>query len=242
MPSTSSKEGSSVPRRFLLILPLLCAAAALAFFLIPGTSSAADPTLTADVGAGDSFSISLKDASGNNVSRLEPGTYTIVVHDRSTLHNFHLSGPGNVDQKTSVELVENKTWSVTLVDGTYTFKCDAHPIQMKGTFTVGPPPPPPPPPPKARTLKAVVGPGFTISVKNKAGKRVKKVKAGKYKIKVRDRASIHNFHLIGKGVNKKTGVPFVGRKTWKVRFKKGKTYRYRCDPHRKIMKGKFKAV
>lgn len=225
------------------MLPLLCAAAAVAFFLIPGTSSAADPTLTADVGAGDSFSISLKDANGNNVTRLEPGTYTIVVHDRSTLHNFHLSGPGNVDQKTSVELVEDKTWSVTLVDGTYTFKCDAHPIQMKGTFTVGPnPPPPPPPPAKPGTLKAAVGPGFTISLKNKAGKRVKKVKAGKYKIKVRDRASIHNFHLVGKGINKKTGVGFVGRKTWKVRFKKGKTYRYRCDPHRKIMKGKFKAV
>ncbi len=189
MPSTSSKEGSSVSRRFLLILPLLCAAAAVAFFLIPGTSSAAD-------------------------------------------------------EKTGVEAVRDTTWPrVTLVDGTYTFKCDAHSNTMKGSFTVGnPPPPPPPPPAKPGTLKAAVGPGFTISLKNKAGKRVKKVKAGKYKIKVRDRASIHNFHLVGKGINKKTRVGFVGRKTWKVRFKKGKTYRYRCDPHRKIMKGKFKAV
>ncbi len=231
-------------RRFLLILPLLCAAAAVAFFLIPGTSSAADPTLTADVGAGDSFSISLKDANGNNVTNLEPGTYTIVVHDRSSIHNFHLSGPGSVDEKTGVEAVRDTTWPrVTLVDGTYTFKCDAHSNTMKGSFTVGnPPPPPPPPPAKPGTLKAAVGPGFTISLKNKAGKRVKKVKAGKYKIKVRDRASIHNFHLVGKGINKKTRVGFVGRKTWKVRFKKGKTYRYRCDPHRKIMKGKFKAV
>ncbi len=230
-----------VYRRALLALAALCAvAAALALFL-PGESSAADPTLTADVGAGDAFVISLKDANGNNVTRLDPGTYTIVVHDRSTLHNFHLSGAG-VDQKTDIDLVQDVTWSVTFTDGTYTFVCDAHANTMNGSFTVGTSPPPPPPPPTRHVLKGVVGPGFTITLKTKSGKRVKKVKAGKYVIKVRDRATIHNFHLKGKGVDKKTGVKFVGRKKWKVRFKKGKTYRYRCDPHRTIMKGKFKAV
>ena len=78
-------------------------------------------------------------------------------------------------------------------------------------------------------LKAEVGPGFTIEV-NKAGKDVKKLKAGTYKIKVEDKASIHNFHLFGLGLNKKTGVVFKGEVTWTVKLKSGR-YTYQCDPH-----------
>jgi hypothetical protein len=44
------------------------------------------------------------------------------------------------------------------------------------------------------TLKGVVGPGFTISLK-KGGKKVKTLKAGKYKIVVSDKSNIHNFTL-----------------------------------------------
>jgi hypothetical protein len=44
------------------------------------------------------------------------------------------------------------------------------------------------------TLKGVVGPGFTISLK-KGGTKVKTLKAGKYKIVVSDKSSIHNFTL-----------------------------------------------
>mgnify|MGYP003693997893 CR=1 FL=1 len=64
-------------------------------------------------------------------------------------HNFHLSGPG-VDQKTDVEASGTVNWTVTITDGTYTFICDAHPTQMKGSFTAGNVPPPPPPPPPRR--------------------------------------------------------------------------------------------
>jgi plastocyanin len=78
-------------------------------------------------------------------------------------------------------------------------------------------------------LKAEVGPGFTIEV-TKAGKDVKKLKAGTYKIKVEDKADTHNFHLFGPGVNKSTTVAFVGEKIWKIRLKPGK-YTYQCDPH-----------
>jgi plastocyanin len=78
-------------------------------------------------------------------------------------------------------------------------------------------------------LKGEVGPGFTIEVK-KAGKDVETLKAGTYRIKVEDKASTHNFHLIGPGVNKKTSVSFVGDKTWTVKLKPGK-YTYQCDPH-----------
>lgn len=229
-------------RRALLALAAVCVGAATLALLLPGTSSAADPTLTADVGAGDAFTISLKDASGSNVTHLDPGNYTIVVHDRSTIHNFHLSGPG-VDRKTDIDTVKDDSWSVTFTDGTYTFKCDLHP-SMNGSFTVGTPPPPPPPPPPAKpgTLKGTVGPGFTISLKTKAGKAVKKVKAGKYTIAVTDRSATHNFHLLGPGLSKKTGVSFKGKATWKVTFKKGKTYKFRCDVHPTTMKGSFKGT
>ena len=90
-------------------------------------------------------------------------------------------------------------------------------------------------------LKGEVGPGFTIEVK-KAGKKVKMLKAGKYTIKVEDKASIHNFHLIGRGVNKLTSVEFVGKKTWTVTLKPGK-YTFQCDPHAANgMMGSFKVT
>ncbi|HZT17669.1 MAG TPA: plastocyanin/azurin family copper-binding protein [Gaiellaceae bacterium] len=88
------------------------------------------------------------------------------------------------------------------------------------------------------TLTGTVGPGFTITLKNGSAK-VTKLKAGTYTIKVADKSKIHNFHLVGPGVNKKTAVAFVGSATWKVTLKKG-TYTYMCDPHKAFMKGSFK--
>ncbi|TML30530.1 MAG: hypothetical protein E6G26_00430 [Actinobacteria bacterium] len=95
--------------------------------------------------------------------------------------------------------------------------------------------------PSAVTLKGEVGPGFSIDVE-KAGKDLKAIKAGTYKIKVEDKASIHNFHLMGPGINKKTGVPFKGETTWTIKLKPGK-YTYQCDPHAASgMKGTFKVT
>jgi plastocyanin len=71
-----------------------------------------------------------------------------------------------------------------------------------------------------------------------AGRAVKSLKAGLYRIVVRDRSRFHNFHLTGPGVNRRTGVAFVGTQTWTVRVRKG-TYRFVCDPHRQFMKGSF---
>ena len=78
-------------------------------------------------------------------------------------------------------------------------------------------------------LSGEVGPGFSIEVK-KGGKDLEKIKAGTYKIKVEDKASIHNFHLFGPGLNKKTGVSFKGETTWTIKLKAGR-YTYQCDPH-----------
>ena len=89
-------------------------------------------------------------------------------------------------------------------------------------------------------LSAVVGPAFNISVK-KGSKKVTTLKAGKYTIVVADKSSIHNFHLTGPGVNKKTGVGSTGTTKWTVTLKKG-TYKFVCDPHATVMKGSFKVT
>jgi plastocyanin len=86
-------------------------------------------------------------------------------------------------------------------------------------------------------LVGTVGPGFVITLKQ-AGKTVKTLKAGTYTITVQDKSNIHDFHLSGPGVNKKTTVGGLGTTTWKVTLKKG-TYKYVCDPHSTIMHGTF---
>jgi plastocyanin len=86
-------------------------------------------------------------------------------------------------------------------------------------------------------LVATVGPGFTITL-TQSGKKVTKLKAGTYVVTVQDKSSIHDFHLTGPGVNKKTSVGGTGTTTWKVTLKKG-TYKYVCDPHSAFMKGSF---
>jgi plastocyanin len=90
------------------------------------------------------------------------------------------------------------------------------------------------------TLTGVVGPGFTITLK-KAGVKVTKLKAGTYIFKISDKSNIHDFHLTGPGVNKKTSVTAVTTATWKLTLKKG-TYKYVCDPHVTIMHGTFKVI
>ena len=93
---------------------------------------------------------------------------------------------------------------------------------------------------KPPVLKGEVGPGFTIELKTAAGKDVKTLKAGTYTIKVQDKAAIHNFHLFGPGVNKKTSVAGTSSVTWTVTFKAG-SYTYQCDPHAATgRKGKIK--
>jgi hypothetical protein len=104
-----------------------------------GARSAVTQPLIATVGSvtsPDAFQISLTDSTGAKVTHVDPGQYTITVRDFSTLHDFHLTGPG-VDQATDVETTAQTTWNVTFTDGTYRFLCDAHPTVMRGSFTSG---------------------------------------------------------------------------------------------------------
>jgi plastocyanin len=91
-------------------------------------------------------------------------------------------------------------------------------------------------------LEGEVGPGFEIEVKQN-GEDAESVSAGTYTLKVEDKSDIHNFHLIGPGVDEMvTEVPFKGEKTVTVTLQKG-TYTYQCDPHASGgMKGTFEVT
>jgi plastocyanin len=96
--------------------------------------------------------------------------------------------------------------------------------------------------PATKTVQASVGPGFTIGVKA-GGKSVAKLKKGvSYRFVVDDESSIHDFHLVGPGVNRiMTSVDFMGTKSFILSLRKG-VYRYFCDPHSSIMHGSFRVV
>ncbi len=197
-----------------------------AIVILPATAyaQADNPKLNGVVGP--AFNISLLDANGQPVTKLDPGAFDIAVRDLSEEHNFHLFGPG-VDETTSVTGTGNASWTVTFREGRYTFVCDPHSSDMRGTFVVGnPPPEPPPPPPKPPApslprLTAAVGPANTISLKNAAGANVRTLKAGGYRITVRDRSKLHSFHLVGVSLNRKTTIAGMGTFTWTVTLRRG---------------------
>ena len=87
---------------------------------------AATPKVTGTVGPG--FTISMKKPT-------KAGKYTLVVSDKSSIHNFHLKGKG-VNVKTTVPATGSKTFKITLAKGKYSFLCDPHPTSMKGSFTI----------------------------------------------------------------------------------------------------------
>jgi hypothetical protein len=71
--------------------------------------------------------------NGGNPPRLRAGLYTFVVSDLSRRDNFHLLG---VERKTGIAFVGTRRWTVTLRKGTYRYRSDAHPIALRGSFSV----------------------------------------------------------------------------------------------------------
>ena len=110
----------------LVVLAVIVAA------LVVPSALAATPTLTGTVGPG--FTITLKKGS-TKVSKLKAGKYVFKISDKSSIHDFHLKGPG-VNKSTSVPKTGTSTWTLTLKKGKYTFVCDPHASIMKGSFTV----------------------------------------------------------------------------------------------------------
>jgi len=115
-------------------LVVIAALAGLAALALTSSAGAAVPTkLVGTVGPG--FTITLKKAA-RPARLLKAGRYSITVADKSSIHNFHLKGPGVNKEITTVDFVGTKTVIVALRKGTYTFVCDPHSTSMKGSFKV----------------------------------------------------------------------------------------------------------
>jgi plastocyanin len=96
--------------------------------------------------------------------------------------------------------------------------------------------------PAPKTVRGSVGPDFTIQLAVGA-KPVTALKQGvRYRFVISDRSSIHDFHLVGPGVNRLlTTVDFTGTKSFVLTLRKG-VYRFFCDPHADVMQGSFRVV
>ncbi len=104
---------------------------------LPATGAAAPPRLFGTVGPG--FTITLKDAKGKPVKTLKAGTYTIVVSDRSPIHNFVLEKArgGRFEREiTGVGFTGRKTVTVRLSRGKWELFCAPHKGTMRGEITV----------------------------------------------------------------------------------------------------------
>jgi plastocyanin len=96
---------------------------------------AAAPTLVGTVGPG--YTITLT-SGGKAVKNLKAGKYTLVIHDKASIHAFSLDGPnGYARDFTTVPFVGTKTFAVTLKAGKYKYYCPPHEPVMFGHFTVG---------------------------------------------------------------------------------------------------------
>jgi plastocyanin len=106
-----------------------------------GTPAASTPPAAASkklfLAAGPRYTITLKTPAGKTAKSVTLATYTVVVHDRSTIHNVHLVAPG-FDRRTTVRFVGTKTWKVKLAKtGTLRFQCDPHARQgMRGSAKI----------------------------------------------------------------------------------------------------------
>lgn len=95
------------------------------------------PTLVGTVGPGG---ITFTTAAGRRVRTLDSGQYTIVVRDRSTTEDFHLSGP-DISKHTGVRFRGTVVWHVDIgrtvpYGRPYAFFSDQHPAKLRGTFTI----------------------------------------------------------------------------------------------------------
>ena len=87
-------------------------------------------------------------------------------------------------------------------------------------------------------LKGSVGPGFEISLSSADGQSVETLAPGSYTLEVDDQSDIHNFHLIGDGVDVSTDVGSTGTESFDITVTSG-TYTFVCDPHSSTMNGSF---
>lgn len=120
--------------------PIVAALCALCVMGVAAGESAASPTgsstLSGTVGPG--FKITLKH-DGKAVTTLPAGSYTFVVSDKASIHNFVLEKKkGGTFEKelTSVPFTGTKSVKIKLTKGEWEFYCRPHESQMQGEFAV----------------------------------------------------------------------------------------------------------
>jgi plastocyanin len=96
--------------------------------------AASAKTVNGTVGPGFTIGLTMQ---GKKVTKLKAGTaYRFVISDRSSFHDFHLSGRGFDRVLTDVEFTGTKSFLLKLKKGTYRFVCDPHSGSMHGAFVV----------------------------------------------------------------------------------------------------------
>ena len=116
--------------RLLVVVAALVTAAAIS------AASSAPATKVLRGTVGPSFTISVKTPAGKLVKTTKAGTYKLVVQDKSSIHDFHLTGPGINKVVTTVSFTGTKSITVKLKVGRYRYVCDPHSFEMKGSFRV----------------------------------------------------------------------------------------------------------
>jgi plastocyanin len=123
----------------LVRLAVIAATVALAGVIVAAVATAranANPKLIGTVGKNDAYKIALTTSAGKVVKSLAAGTYTVVIHDDSSIHNYELDGPhGKSWTFTSVPFTGTKTFTLKLVAGAYKTYCAPHESLMFQHFT-----------------------------------------------------------------------------------------------------------
>ncbi|HEY7692350.1 MAG TPA: plastocyanin/azurin family copper-binding protein [Gaiellaceae bacterium] len=117
-------------------MKLICtlfAAGAVALLATAPAAPATPPKLNGTVGPG--FTITLK-KQGKVVKTLKAGSYTFVIADKASIHNFVLEGPGVERDITAVPFTGTKTVTIRLRKGKYKYYCRPHESGMFGFVQV----------------------------------------------------------------------------------------------------------
>jgi plastocyanin len=111
----------------------LVAAGAVALLATAPAVPMSHPKLIGTVGPG--FTIALKH-NGLRAKTLKAGTYTFVISDRASIHNFVIEGPGVERDVTTVPFTGTKTVTLRLRKGKYKYYCRPHESSMFGFVRV----------------------------------------------------------------------------------------------------------
>lgn len=124
--------------RLSALAAIAAAAAVVTVLAMTATAGAVThPKLIGVVGKNDAYKITLKRPNGRLVKTLEAGTYTLVIHDDSSIHSYSLDGPhGKSWDFTTVAGTGTKTRTLKLVAGKYKAYCQNHESIMFQHFTV----------------------------------------------------------------------------------------------------------